>query len=143
MSDIALKQDDSGAFDISLDRGDLTTHSGLENAVILSLFTDLRVDDDELLDGDDKRGWWSRIFGSRLWLLERATTTKETLDRAEYYSTEALQWLIDDGVASAVAAHAEWSRDGVMLLVIEIVKPNGTATFKFEDIWSAQLNGVY
>jgi len=142
--DIALTQIEPGLFDLSIDGPDLTTDEGMSTAIIISLFTDTRVTADDLPSGDDdKRGWWSDIIGSKLWLLERALAIKETLDRAESYSAEALQWMVDIGVARAIAPNAQWLRSGVMLLVIDVVKPNGdTASFKFEDVWSAQINGV-
>ena len=41
-----------------------------------------------------------------LWLLAREKRTPAVLARAELYVREALQWLVDDGVASAIAVAA-------------------------------------
>lgn len=138
--------------DIEYGTNDLVRELGLETAVIISLFTDRRAnDDDELDDIDDRRGWWadstSEIdddqIGSRIWLLGRSKTTKETELRLVEYAEEALQWLIDDGVAEDIVVTTE--RTGIkgndrLDFKVEIFKVDGnTETFKFDDLWNAQL----
>jgi len=143
MTDIALIQHDNGFFDIALNGVDLATHAGLESAIIISLYTDARASNDDLIpDGtDDRRGWWGGSFGSKLWLIDRAKATQETLNQAREYCHEALQWLIDDGVARVVDVTTEWLRDGVMIITVDITRPDGDRnTFKFADAWEAQLN---
>lgn len=128
MTDLALRLIDNGptrppAIDLAVDGYDLATEDGLRTAVIVSLFTDRRAEpDDEIPDGSgDRRGWWADpTLGSRLWLLARAKETPDTLARARAYAIEALQWLVDDGVATAVDVTAEWARRGVLGLRIAI-----------------------
>ena len=128
MTDLALRLINNGptqppAIDLALAGYDLATEDGLRTAVIISLFTDRRAEaDDEIPDGgDDRRGWWADpAMGSRLWLLARAKETPDTLTRARAYAIEALQWLIDDGVATAVDVTAEWARRGVLGLRVVI-----------------------
>ena len=100
--------DDAGAggwFDICLDG----TGDALESAVILSLFLDRRAQaDDDLPAGADPRGFWGdsyeddQVTGSKLWLIQRAKITPERLRDIKAWTRQALQWLLDDGVASAV-----------------------------------------
>lgn len=128
MTDLALRLIDNSpartpAIDLVVDGYDLATEDGLRSAVISSLFTDRRAEpDDEIPDGSsDRRGWWpDPTMGSRLWLLARAKETPDTLARARTYTIEALQWLVDDGVATAVDVTAEWTRRGVLGLHIAI-----------------------
>nr|BDD45838.1 tail protein [Gammaproteobacteria bacterium] len=120
-------------FDIEQADYDLRTESGLRSAVMVSLFTDRRANaDDDIPDGTaDRRGCWQDSFldnagdslGSRLWLLGREKEIPQTLVRAQEYAEEALQWLIDDGVARSVTVTAEHVRSGVLGLqiVIELV----------------------
>lgn len=150
MTDIALRQTskpgEPPSFDIALDGADVVHDDGLETSVILSLFTDRRAADDDVLPGgdDDRRGWWADAYagvvgdriGSRLWLLAREKQTPDVLLRAEGYAREALQWMIDDGVARSVTVSAEIVRDGVLGLAIEIARANGsTAQYRFERFW--------
>jgi len=135
-------------FDCGLDGADLATDSGLETAVVISLFTDRRAEDtDQIPDGTaDRRGWWGDSFaddggdriGSRLWLLGREKQLPSVAKRAETYAKEALQWLIDDGISSRVTVVAEFVRTGVLGLSVEILRPVGTPlTFRFSNLWEA------
>lgn len=138
---------DRGA-DLALEQFALATDDGLETAVILSLFTDARaLDDDSLPIGQtDRRGWWGDAyppvtgdhFGSRLWLLRASKQLQESLNAARDYATEALAWLIADGVASKVEVETFIPRDEVLGMTVRIYRPDGTATpIRFETLWSA------
>ncbi len=84
--------------------------AALTRAVQISLFTWRRANVDDVLDDDQRFGWWGDSFpsvaddriGSRLWLLRRVKLTAQTQLDAEFYAREALQWLIDDGHIRAV-----------------------------------------
>lgn len=103
---------------------DLEFDEGLETAVIISLFTDRRANFDDILpdpDNRDLRGWWGDLasplvegdqIGSRLWLLEREKTLKTVLVRAKQYAEEALQWMIEDRIATKIEVDVE--RQGVV-----------------------------
>lgn len=139
--------------DYDLNAGDLSTDKGLETAVIISLFTDQRAKDDDTLpdiDSDDKRGWWgdqvSDIeddeIGSRLWIhAERAKATQEVLNLVKKDIEEALQWLIDDGIAASVSVTTERQKDSMLAFEVQIKKKDGTTTaVRFDDNWTAQIN---
>lgn len=150
MPDIQLFWKEWGA-DAVVEGGDLGRETTLETAVILSLFLDARARDDDLLPdavNGDRRGWWADSVvpaagrdrtGSRLWLLGREKTLPEVLRRAQDYATEALQWLIDDGVATAVQVQAfvpgkesTTGRNDTLALDIQITRTHGeTNTYHF------------
>jgi len=121
----------------------LQNQHDLKTAVLISLFTDRRANNDDQLPDyrGSKRGWWSdaltgQKIGSRLWLLHREKQLNQVVLRAKEYAEEALQWLIDDGVAESVTVTAEVIRSGFLALHIEIVKTKRqTADFKFEFAW--------
>ena len=150
MSDLGLFWDsDAASADLSVAANDLVTDEGLETAVYLSLFTDREAQDGDVLpDGvTDRRGWWGDAFpqvdgdkfGSRLWLLKREKSTPAVVSRAQEYSREALQWLVDDQVASAMNVTAEIVRIGVLGISIDIVRPTGDrAKYQYQYTWAAQ-----
>lgn len=117
----------------------------LVRATIVSLFTWRRANDDDDLPGSELMGWWGDTYadvagdriGSRLWLLARSTLTPETLRRARDYAAEALQWMVDDGVATAVAVAVE--RTGLSSLGIHCLitrSDTGQAVdLRFSDVW--------
>lgn len=131
--------------DLVVSGGDLATDPGLRTAAIISLLTDrLAEPDDVLPDGtDNRRGFWGDLpvngdtpgdlIGSRLWLLAREKQVPETARRAESYGREALQWMIDDDVASSVDAVAAFPRLGWLTLTITIHR--GAASHTFDLSW--------
>ncbi|QWA09786.1 phage GP46 family protein [Sodalis ligni] len=127
--------------DWQIGQGDLLSGSDLETAILISLFTDrlARADDD--YDGDDRRGWWGDSgadypIGSRLWLLHRQKLTPATATRAETYATEALQWLVDDGVVSTVTITTQIVYPSRLYMQIVFLKPdNASSSFKYSWVW--------
>lgn len=148
MSDLALDLDlGTLAADLVFDGFGLVTDDSLRTAVIISLFTDRRAaDDDRLPDaGTDRRGWWADTFapiegdliGSRLWLLSREKQLREAVARAEEYAREALEWLIEDGIAASVIVTASIPRSGWLRLDIEIDRPDSRGTTRYDFAWEA------
>jgi len=129
----------------------LQEDDGLDTSVILSLFTDRRAEDDDVIPGGsgDKRGTWvdsfadveGDKFGSRLWLLESAKLIPDTVNKVREYCAEALGWMVKDGVAKAVNVTTQIIRHhplGIIAAQIDIVKPDGSTTrYKFDKLWSA------
>lgn len=133
---------------LHLDGADLVQDFGLRTAVLVSLFTDrLARENDQLPDGsDDRRGHWSDSYlanddleGSRLWLLEREKVQPDVLRRAEDYSREALQWMLEDGLARTVQVNAWTTGRGDMNLAVVITRPQGEQVqLKFLNIWQQE-----
>lgn len=119
MSVIALGiNDETNAFDLLTASDDKVTW--LENAITISLFTDARATDDDELpdDSKDRRGYWGDIdlpegesLGSKLWLLNRAKITTDTLNTMHDYITDAVQWLVDEEHLLAINATVERDTD--------------------------------
>lgn len=149
--DVALVYDaNAQAFDLAIEGGDLVTDMTLETAVLLSLYTDRRALAEDVLpdDGTDRRGWWcdaysDRLQGSRLWLLSREKDLDRVLRRAEEYASEALQWLLDDGIAADIEVEAIHLRRGVMQLIVSIQRPGGAGQLvgRYDYVWGLN-NGV-
>lgn len=137
--------------DMLFQNGDLLREEGLETAVLMSLFSDRRAEEkDEIDNKNDRRGWWgdqtaglTDQIGSRLWIIERAKTTSQTVVLAKQYVKEALQWMLDDGVASKINVMTErFGNPGEdkLGITIEIYKINGQIeVFEFDDLWTAQF----
>ena len=127
----------------------LQDDSSLDTAVILSLFTDARANADDTLPpgAEDLRGAWLDSYaevegdkiGSRLWLLDRAKLTQETVNKAKQYCEEALAWLVKDGIAKAVNVVTQIARShplGIIAATIDIVRPDGNIErYKFASLW--------
>lgn len=124
----------------------------LVRAVVVSLFTWRRANPDDELPASDLLGWWGDSYaeiagdkiGSRLWLLSRSTLTQDTVRRAQEYATEALQWLLDDQVATSVTVTS--SRLGVHSLGLTVVVTRAESgqvlNLRFADVWSYLKNAA-
>jgi len=148
--DLGLMEGDF-SFDENLQ--DLESDGGLETAIIISLFTDRRANEDDALPDSnnlDRRGWWGDLtssiendqIGSRLWLLEREKTTPNVVIRAKQYAEESLQWLIDDGVAMKAEVEAErQGAPGNDILALKVLihrKYGNKQVEEFSYQWSVQ-----
>ena len=130
--------------DFALDGTRFAEDGGLETAVVLSLFLDRRIPDDEPIpDGStDRRGWWGDAFatvdgdqiGSRLWTLARAKLTPQTVQLAHDYSVEALEWFVEDQVVSRVIVEAEAQGRERIALLIALEHASGEVT-RFAYVW--------
>lgn len=122
---------------------DLLVGNDLGTAVLISLFTDAQAGPDDIIpDGsDDPRGWWGdlgedRPIGSKLWLLSRSKQTSTVLALAKLYIEQALEWMIDDGIAASIDVAAEWSRPGFLGALVTIHRASGSAAaVRFDWAW--------
>lgn len=134
--------------------GDLVKDSGLESAVLISLFTDKRASLDDTLPDEEssRRGWWGDQalpvieddeIGSHLWLLERSKTTDVVLVQAKQYAKDALQWMIDDDIVSKIEVDVERNHnlpnDGLFFHVKLYKTYKNKATLMFEGNWGLQI----
>ncbi|AJI81211.1 TPA: phage GP46 family protein [Yersinia enterocolitica] len=121
--------------------GGLLDGDDLETAILISLFTDRLARSDDAIDGDDRRGWWGDTgseypIGSRLWLLRREKLTTKVALKAEDYANEALAWLLDDGVVTAISSNAQIVYPNRLNLIISYQQPTQTqASVKFSWVW--------
>lgn len=141
-------------------KNDLATTFSLLNCVLISLFTDARAADDDVLPDQrdtDRRGWWADStntamkndsVGSKLWLLEREKNVDTALVRAKIYIQSALEWMVDEGAVKSIDVLTEAQRlgnSGTIILVFQVKlnKPDGTnEAFKFEQEWRATADGI-
>lgn len=146
MTDIALQWQQTHG-DIALSGADLASEDGLDTAVTLSLMLDRRAQPgDGIPDDVDPRGWWGDSYGavsgdaigSRLWTLQREKQLPSVARRAHDYAVEALQWLVDDGVASAVDVSATWTAPSMLTLSVTIERPTQPPfNRQYQYVWSA------
>jgi phage gp46-like protein len=146
---------ETGFGDIAVAGRDLVRDDGLETAILVSLFTFQRADSEDNLPNENVdntyQGWWADEpslqivnpihIGSKLWLLGRTKFTQNITAFAEEFCEDALNWLITDGVASAVNVTATRAASQTLDLTIEIYKPVGTTplTFRYFYNWENQI----
>ena len=142
MSDTTTIWRDFARGDWELNGAQLQSGNDLATAVLISLFTDRQARADDVIpDGTtDRRGWWADgdvLIGSRLWLLDRSKQTTETLNRAYDYITEALQWMIDDGVVMQFGVNVQWMNPGQLGANVVAYRSDGTnSAMNYGWAWS-------
>ena len=148
MSDFRLTWGTYNA-DLSFEDNDLVSDDGLETAVLLSLFTDRRADEADVLPAGvtDRGGWLGDELtdiagdktGSRLWLLDREKRSQRVPDRAVEYAREALKWMLDDKVTDKIDVSAVFLGTNGWALIVAIHRPKvDPATFRYNFNWAAQ-----
>ena len=156
MTDIAIRYQgltiSELAFDLALDGSRLATDDGLATAIIVSLFSDARAKDDDVLPspGADRRGWWGDALpaiaadrlGSRLWLLAREKRLSSVVQRARTYAQEALAWLVSDGIAEKVEVEAEAQAPAVLAIGVTVTRPGGPGRQRYDFVWDATAADV-
>jgi phage gp46-like protein len=127
--------------------GDLVNDNQLHSAVIIQIFTDKRIADDNIIDlplgVDDKRGWWGDFFspfeiGSLLWTLYRQYLTDEVIENAQRYVQDALRPLIKQGAAAKSSVFIEANKTlGYMSICPVLYAQNGEETYRqeFRRFW--------
>lgn len=153
MADLALVWDQSlGMADMVLDAetDDLLGDEGLHTAVLMSLVLDRRAEPEDAVPGDeqDRRGWLFDELaevegdkqGSRRWLVtDRAVIRSQTPAQVAAYDREALEWLLEDGVAEAVDVSAEIENGG-LVETADITRPRQpTERFRFAHVWVGEV----
>lgn len=119
----------------------------LYRALIISLFTWRRKNTSD--DSDHPYGWWGDSYpsiandkiGSRLYLLTRSKLNNQTANFAKIYIKEAVQWMINDGLASRIDVSVKRIDLTVLVATINIFKEDGSnEEYRFDNLWS-KING--
>ena len=145
-----MAQNEQGLFDLPVRKGDLVGDDSLGTEIMVSLFTDVRAEKDELPpEYSDLRGWWADALlsmqgdeqgtGSKLWLLRRQKQLESVLVQAEAYARSALQWLIDEGLAGAVSVTAENPAQGTLALTVSITRSSPSVVQRVTDVWQINI----
>lgn len=142
-----------GHADIVLEdsKRDVESDKGLETAVLISLFTNKRVNEEDLLPDsvDEKSGWWGfditedPFVGSRLWLLRRSKNVSSIRSLTEEYAKEALNWMISLGVADKIDVSVNVLNRETVIIDVDVIRPEisgvGQFTYRYYYNWESQI----
>lgn len=142
MSDLGLVWE-NGKADILLNANgdDLQQDFDLKTAVVVSLFSDARAATRDLPSIDaDPRGWWNAEIGSLLWLLSREKTIPVNLEKGIVYIRNALNWLIEQGIASKIDVSGAIENQYRFKFQIRILK---SLDSRYDYLWKDIQNQSY
>ena len=134
MSDFKMKLED-GRYDIEVGTLDFELENGLETYILHKLLLNTK---------ERENGFWldsidEKITGSKLYLLDRATITDETLTLIRSYIDESLQELIDENVVDSY--ELDILREGLSTVSIAISMIKDSVEIKYDLNWEAQFDG--
>ncbi|KJF76123.1 hypothetical protein UA45_20270 [Morganella morganii] len=131
MCDIALKWQINNA-DIAVENADIVLDLSPGTLVIISLFTDRRALDSDVLPdgGTDRRGWWGDSYqqtpSAAGYGCFPGKQMSSVLHRAKFYAEEALAWMTEDGHIRSAVVSASSPADGFLLLNVQLTLPDGS-----------------
>jgi phage gp46-like protein len=142
--------------DIAIADHDIVRDNTLISAVSIMLLSDRRATVDELQAANlfpsfpyDRRGWWGDSFretpiGSKLWLNRRRKATDQVLLKHKKYAEECLLPLKTKGIVKDVIVQAVWARKGVMIMNIQLIRPdNSTTQQQYTFTWNEVQNAIH
>ncbi len=136
MSDIALLPAPIGAYaDVTYMERDAIRDDGLDTAVYLSLFTDARNAE------SGEGGYWGDAVddqpsGSLLWTVARTVMADALPLRVKEICADALQWLLDYGIADAVTVDVAVTGRFSLSIAVEIAQSGDARQYSYN--WQAQ-----
>ena len=138
-TDIELTTDGTTTPDLGILNGDLVVDDGLETSINVSLFTDGRAEN-QVFRPEDRRGWIGDVFrerdiGSLLWLLEQTRLDQLTLAAAIDRTRKALEWMVEDGLASDVSVSGEISDLNSVSIFIDVTAPDSSGVTRYVKYW--------
>jgi phage gp46-like protein len=135
-------------FNLQVDEnGHLTTDDTLRTMVLVALFTWRRADpEDDVPDASDLKGWWGDNYpevendqmGSKLWQLEGMKADDEALAFAREAIADALQFMLDDGIADSITIEVEIRERSILVGRVGILRPEDPHV-QWVDLWSMTL----
>jgi phage gp46-like protein len=147
--DIKLNSD-AGYFDFSITSGDFTTTSGLDSALLMSMFVNKRADFSEVAAVGKQQGWWGNTIGgyanyeigSKLWLLYQAKHTNNTLNLAKTYTYDGLSWFLADQLADRIVVADSFTNNN-LLINVDIYKSQNKISSTAYTLWANTQGGRY
>jgi len=142
MQDVLIKPDRNGEFDLQISGSDFASVDGFETAVPTSFFSNARAIESRVPAARKRRGWVGNILtiltgrelGGTLWTLDQARITEDTLNFAETYARESLQWMLDDRIATNINVDVRQQDDSSIIIATKITTLDN-ATTKYVSLW--------
>lgn len=123
-TDVKVELLADGSFDLSIVNNKLEMDTGFNTIIYLSLLTDKRATKEEVKNYLSRGGWLGNLYmlsvynteiGSKLWLLGQARLTQSTLNAAEDYCRECLEWMITDKLVDAIDTSTDFYDNGILI----------------------------
>ncbi len=142
MAQDAVLNIDKGYYDFSLDdTGQILVEDFWDTAILYSIFGEKRADGSEMPVPERQRGWIGNENtgfenGSKIWLYYQARVNSTTLNGLQNEASNALQWLVDDGIAESIDAPIVTATGTSVVLDITIRRSNSSVINRSFILWN-------
>lgn len=142
MTDLAITQDTTGLWDISISPdGDFTLTDGFDTTLTTSVLCDRRATADEVTNPLRRRGWAGNTMnsdgfemGSKLWLYSQSRMTNAAINGVKTAIADSLQHLVVSGAATSVGVIAT-NVGGSLVFEAVVTAIDGKVTRQSFDAW--------
>lgn len=141
--DACLKDFGNSIFDFQLNSaGDILTADFFDTAILVSLLTDRRANESEVLDPENRRGWIGNEStpdfeqGSKIWIYEQSKLTRIILNKISIAGNDALQWFVVDGFADSIDVVETIATISGLALNLIIRRPNSRVEKRHYELWN-------
>ena len=148
MANIDLELVGTENFDLAIaENGDFRTVENLNTAIDLSILTDARADESEVINPLRRRGWFGNVLsevegheqGCKIWLVEQAKFTPDILSIIEDYAKQGLDWIERDEIGKIKSVVCEKVSETRARLSIQL-EAQGEVYSRYYDLWSNTIN---
>lgn len=139
---------ENNVFDIAIENGDFKNEGGFDTAIWVSLFTDARASESQVLLPENRRGWLGNLvsdveerqLGGFQWLSEQRRLTQDSLNESVDRARKSLNWFVEDNIAQRIEVTGEIvPRSGIALSII-ITAKDGSTSSHYVPLWEATGN---
>lgn len=121
--------------------GDFIGTDGLDTSIYVSLLTDSRASESEVVKEENRGGWIGNLInsdgseiGSLLWLIEQKRRTSQSLAQAVDIVEKALNWYIEDGLLKEIEVTGALTQFGG-IITITLITLSGDIDTKYVPLW--------
>ena len=140
-TDVVLN-DSKGYYDFEwTEAGDISTAQTLDTYILMCLFEEVRATETEMGPAELRRGWAGNEStpgfqqGSKQWLFEQERLTGTMLSDLGPVIRNALQPLIDDGIAVSVEVETPRIVNGRVSVFINLGRDGSPVDRRFYELW--------
>jgi phage gp46-like protein len=135
---------DTGYADLKIgDDGGLQCENAIETSILLQLFTNARLEENDVLSEKDPQGWIGDCFdnqddfiiGSHLWTIDGIKTT-EPQDKLKSYATLAIDKFKQQGLIKNYSVNVYFENDVVIFDIIIYSNYRDKTNIKFSLAWN-------
>lgn len=109
MQDLCHEMNTDGLFVLSVKNNDLVPVEGMESAILVSLFTDQRLDESQMDIPINRGGWFGNVLtpnrelGSKLWAYENVRVSSGLMGNIRDCAKRSFDWMNKDNLTRKIS----------------------------------------